>query len=408
MTCSGDVNLQNVAEVSSNRETTNLDNLAAGGFRSTRCISNYPLCSPFRSMLQTGLYPHETGVYVNSVIMQPPPSESTLPELFGNATYNYRTAYIGKWHLDGQPNPGSVRWRRGWQHWAGFNRGHQYNPDIDDPGVYWLNVHKDDTPWFMMISYGGPHGPYNETPQEYKDLYPKDIMQLRDNVPSGRESAAKTDLQGYYGHIKIIDEQIGRLMDYLDTNGLADNTLIVFTADHGDMLFSHNREGKGVEFSEAIRVPFIARLPESIPAGTVTEEKISSIDLYPTLCGLCGITLPMSKGGMDFSGLLVGNSSTGRSEVFLFRRKFNKIGWFGVRTDQYTYAWDGDTGSASSLFDNYADPYQFNNLANDGTHSAVQLQMHDLMISLMKQANDPVTEKAIAARSCMTGDFNIS
>jgi len=114
--CAGDPNIQ----------TPHLDHLATEGIRFTQCCSNTPLCSPYRAMLMSGRYPTRTGVYGNNILL--PPDEYCIAEHFADA--GYAKGYVVKWHLDGDASPGNVRYRQGWQYWAGFNRGHRYFDDV--------------------------------------------------------------------------------------------------------------------------------------------------------------------------------------------------------------------------------------------------------------------------------------
>jgi arylsulfatase A-like enzyme len=396
----------------SNAITPNIDKLAGQGVRFSHCYTNQPLCTPHRAMLMSGKYPTRTGVYENNILLRP--EENCIGDVFSKAGYG--TGYVGKWHLDGGEKPGRVKHTQGWQYFSGFNRGHHY---YDGEAVYWEKDKKhalgdgvyqpdDQTdramkwitkqtqkqrPWFMMLSWGAPHTPYRELPEKYLNMFDPDKFELRPNVKANKNwdiKQLRQELQGYYGHIKALDENAGRLMKFLEDNNLAENTIVMLTADHGDMLLSQSRLYKGVVWEESINVPFIARWPKGIPAGKTVDKLLAGIDLFPTLCGLCNVEVPDGKDGEDYSHLLRGESGPERGSVFITHGKDK---WRAVRTKQYTYCWNFDQTNPALLYDNQRDPYQKENIAYQADARGITEKMHLLLFDWLIKVEDPLAAK---------------
>ncbi len=355
--------------------TPNLDKLAAEGILISNAISGHPVCTPFRAQLFTGRYSHSTGVVHNDIRL--PDNAIVFPQLLKEQ--GYTTGYIGKWHLSGnRRDPVDAVSRRGWDYWAVRNVSHKH-----DQSVYWLNdsaepietpgwepnvqtdlaiefiMSNKQKPFGLFLSYGPPHNPYDLVPQKYVDMYEGMNLVSRPNVPVENEAT----LRLYYAAISNIDVNIGRLSDALEAAGVADNTIFVFTADHGDMLGSQGHRLKQRPWEESINIPFILRYPEKINAGQKQDWIVSTVDMMPTILGLSGIDIPDVVEGMDLSGLFEGTSDTQREAAFLFN--VHKDGgpgtdWRGIRTKQWVYArhYRGDW----VLYDLKNDPYELRNL----------------------------------------------
>lgn len=395
LSCAGDTNLK----------TPHIDKLAKDGVLLTNAYSNSPVCTPHRAMLMSGRYPSHTTVWKNNDLM--PPEEHCVAECFTEA--GYETGYIGKWHIDGPKKPGNVQHRQGWKYWAGFNRGHAFNKgvyftDSDDkikvPEGVFEPVHqtdlaidfikdkaKGDAPWFMMVSYGGPHMPYT-APKEYLDKVKPDTFKLRPNVKDMNDRHRKA-LHGYYGHCMCLDDCVGRLTKTLADLGVDDNTLICFTSDHGDMHRSQGESYKSKPWEESIGIPFIAKWTKGIPAGQKTDSLFSTINIYPTLCGLAKIDKPKMLDGTDQSHVLTGSNGKDIETVYLLINEPERDkAWRGVRTKQYTYAWQRNFKKGYVLYDNLADPYQMDNLIDKLEHKDLQQKMHKLLAEQMKQVGE--------------------
>ena len=368
--------------------TPNLDRLAAEGVIISNAISGHPVCTPFRAQLMTGRYSHSTGVIVNDIRL--PDDEVIFPEVLKQA--GYTTGYIGKWHLSGDRNdPVDAISRRGWDYWAVRNVSHKH-----DQSVYWLNDSTQPTevpgwepdvqtdlaiefikdnkqkPFSLFLSFGPPHNPYPLVPQQYVDMYDGVKLLGRPNVASDNEET----LRLYYAAITSIDVNIGRLSQALEAAGLANNTIFVFTADHGDMLGSQGHRLKQRPWEESINIPFILRYPDKILAGQRKDWIVTTVDMMPTILGLSDIAIPKVVEGMDLSAVFEGTSDEQREEAFLFN--VHKDGgpgtdWRGIRTKEWIYArhYRGDW----VLYDLKNDPYELNNLINDTYYFAVKEEL---------------------------------
>ncbi len=372
-------------------QTPHLDALAQNGVRFAHAFSNSPVCTPARGSLLTGEYPLDHGAVVNDV---PVSTECcSIAHVLKDA--GYATGYIGKWHLDGVPRDRFTppERRLGFDFWRVWNCSHAYldakffGDDAEavpidgyepiaqtDMAMEFIESHQSD-PWCLYLSYGPPHDPYDQVPQEYLDLYDPDRLQLRGNVPESvhkqRGQGWRADpyqvTAGYYAHVTALDEQIGRLIHQLNALNLTDNTIVVFTSDHGDMLGSHGLRNKQLPHAESIDVPLIARWPQKLPAGAVCDGLIGLVDLVPSLVGLMELQLPQPVGGADLSPMFVNPILPGHRSCFLMDiipvdQNVGRDPWRGVRTQRYTYV-ENPAREITHLFDNDADPLQLTNLA---------------------------------------------
>ena len=398
--------------------------LAAQGTTFTQCISNYPVCSPYRAILMTGRWPYQTGVIDNSYPLRQ--SEFSLGEAFQQAGYS--TGYVGKWHLDARGAEGLAlkpegEARHGFQEWRAWYRtnSHQGGSTTFDPvsgkelrpaGYNATNMTDDAIdfiernrarPWMLVISWNPPHPPFRDAPPELMKKYPAGDLQLRPNTVEsvgrsgvgGSGRAVRTDLTGYNAHIEGIDIEMARLLRTLDETGQADNTIVVYTSDHGEMLGAHNRMGKRLPHEESCHVPFIVRAP-GMPAKRKTDTLLGAIDIYPTLCGLAGIPVPESCMGRDLSGAVRGEDIRGPEHQFLMHVSKSQAGgggrnhpaplFRGIRTERYTYAC-GEIGRWC-LYDNREDPYQQHNLADDSSRAKLMAELDGEVLDYLRQAQD--------------------
>ncbi len=369
--------------------TPNLDRLAAQGVITSNAISGHPVCTPFRAQLLTGRYSHSTGVILNDVRL--PDDAVIFPEILKDE--GYTTGYIGKWHLAGgdREDPVDSVSRRGWDFWAVRNVSHRH-----DDVKYWLNDATDpveapgwepdiqtdlaidfiesnkDAPFSLFMSFGPPHNPYPLVPQEFVDLYEGVDLIPRPNVPVEDEER----LRFYYAAVTSIDANIGRLTAALERSGVADNTIFVFTADHGDMLGSQGHVLKQRPWEESINIPFIMRYPAQIDSGQKQDWIVSTVDMMPTLLGLSDIPVPEVVEGMDLSDVFLGTSNEQREAAFLFN--VHKDGgpgtdWRGIRTKKWVYA--RHYRADWVLYDLENDPYELNNLVDDENFSDVKEEL---------------------------------
>lgn len=253
------------------------------------CVSTYPLCTPHRAILISGLYPCQSGIVQNQQRLEP--TVPGLGETFRSA--GYHTGYVGKWHLSGAENnfvpKGPYRFGfEDWHVWAGTNKHYDgitfdqdtgerlvmpgYQPTrMTDQALDFLKKQKGaEKPWFLVLALNPPHPPY-DPPAEDRDQYAQSAAKFRPNVrlstPADKLSEPYPQLesieklrkaeQGYYGAISAVDKEFARLLKALDENGMADDTIVVYTSDHGDMLGSHGHMGKQMPHDESCRVPFL-------------------------------------------------------------------------------------------------------------------------------------------------------
>lgn len=400
--------------------TPNLDCLASEGVMFHNAIANCPVCTPSRAVLQTGKFPLTNHTLANDLPLQT--RHQTLGTILRD--HGYRTGYIGKWHLDGIPRerftPPGPR-RAGYDDfWAVHNCWHNYfdiqyyrdEPEMIRTGGYEPEVQTGlaieflqrfhQEPFYLFLSYGPPHAPYQMVPDLYKQRYDAETMPLRPNT----KNPNRADIAGYYAHIDALDEQVGRLVNTLEELGVRDNTLIVFTSDHGDMLYSQGRLKKQQPWEESINVPLIFNAPMHIPQGVKQDTLFGTVDMTPTLLGLLGIDVPADMEGMDLHTHVLNQGGNEHDSVPIMdilptdqAKDWNGRPWRGVRTKRYTYARFHDEGWV--LYDNQEDPYQLNNLINTSGGKDLQEEMEAKLQSWMDCLNDdfaPV-EQILAERN---------
>jgi len=396
--------------------TPNLDQLAKDGSLLTNAISTYPLCCPYRAMLMTGRFPLSNKVIANGPPL--PDNELCIAEVL--KTVGYQTGYIGKWHLNGHTETNTVeeqfippgKKRHGFDYWAALNFSHNYfdsyyygdkpekiplkgwEPDAQtDLAIRYMKEHKD-APFCLFLSWGPPHNPY-VAPEKYKKMYNPDKIKLRENVFRTLESA-RIDYCSYYAAITSLDWNMGRLMEEMDKLGIADNTIVVFTSDHGDMLYSLGLYEKQWPYEESIHMPFIIRFPPKIKSGQKNDLLLGSPDIMPTLLSLMGVDIPKTVEGKDLSPFIIGNATETEPDSVLIETilptwriadRMGLRGWRGVRTKRYTYAKFRE--SDWILMDNKLDPYQRRNLVYNKEYDSLKEELKAKLDYWLKKTNDP-------------------
>lgn len=341
-------------------ETPHLDALAAAGIGLPHAVSCYPVCSPHRAMLVTSQYPHANGIThnVNSETAEHGVRLRAGVGSWGQALADagYRTGWIGKWHLEpptaedavfgeGRRDDGKV-WdaysppeaRHGFGFWHSYGccdnhlAPHYWEGDAPREARIdvdaWSAEHETDValqflddaaagpePFALVVSFNPPHQPFDQLPAwadpSYRALAPEALL-TRPNVDLtsgvGEEAVAIAPL--YFAAVAGIDAQVGRLTAALERLGLADDTLVVVTSDHGQQMGSHGLLYKNVPFEESLRIPFVARFPGRLPAATRPETVLSSVDVGPTLLGLLGSPPMEGAAGQDRSAHLTGAGSS--------------------------------------------------------------------------------------------------
>lgn len=401
-----------------NVQTPNLNKLAKQSLNYCNAVSVCPVCTPHRAALMTGRFPTSTGMFLNDAYL--PSEELCMAEIFKGA--GYARGFIGKWHLDGHGRTSFIppKRRQGWDYWKGNECSHNYNhspyytgndPQIKywdgydafaetrDAQAYLKEKAKGGQPFILEIAFGTPHFPHATAPPEYKKLYPPEKMKLAPNVPAELQAAARKELQGYYAHCTALDHCIGELMKTLDETGLAENTIVVFSADHGETMGSHgNRPAqKQVPWDEAARVPFLLRYPAANgPKGVTVKTPLTTPDILPTLLGLAGVPIPKSVEGTDPSETVRDPKfAEDRAALYEGVSPFAHLGQEGqvnnreyraIRTSRYTYV--RDLKGPWLLYDDEADPFQMNNLVNQPEAAALQKELDAKLWAELKKRGD--------------------
>ena len=401
-------------------ESPNIDRLAERGIRFDRAYCQFPLCGPSRNSLLTGLYPNSTGILQNSQIFrQTIPQHLSLSHAFRRE--GYFAARIGKlyhynvpksvgtnghddpgsWELELNPagcdrlleepdifslRPGSFG---GTLSWYASPRGDLLHTDgmLASDAVWVLErCAREARPFFLAVGFYRPHTPY-VAPESYFEGYPQPDMPLaagweedQQDLPADALGSHKQDhdlltddlrrqaIQAYFASISFMDAQVGRVLDALEELGLAENTIVVFTSDHGYHLGEHGLWQKMSLFEQSARVPLIISAPGLDTAGGVAESPVGLIDVYPTLTQLCGVSAPDNLQGQSLSSMLDDPDAEGRgwalSQVTRGPRNDRRMG-YTLRTSGWRYTeWD-EGRHGRELYDHQADPLEQSNLADD-------------------------------------------
>lgn len=386
-------------------DTPNIDRLAADGALFTNFFTNSAVCTPSRGCFVTGRYPESHGAYANNIPLNR--DEITFAEVLKRN--GYRTGYAGKWHLDGTPRPGWVHPERAMgfdDAYHMFNRGHWKKIEdspmkdaqptvhptrvIGDESTYttdWLTNkalrfinETGDQPFCFMLSLPDPHGPVKVRPP-YDTLFSPRDMPLPatffpESLPdwardlqeeshfgihkSDREERLRWFLALYFGEVKLIDDSVGRLVERLKARGLLDDTILVFTTDHGEYAGEHGLKGKNQLYETAYRIPMIARWPGGIKPRTRVENVLSTVDFQPTVLTLMGVPPCGREQGRDGSALIRREKCEWDDYAHLHHSSHTRAGIF-TRDFELALVKDGD----GVLFDRTRDPHQTRNLFHD-------------------------------------------
>ena len=396
-----------------NVRTPNLDKLAAQSIDLRQATSGWSVCSPYRASLLTGQYPLTHGVFLNDV---PIGSDAVgLGTAFRDA--GYHTGYIGKWHVDGRGRSAPIppARRLGFEHWQvlecthDYNRSHYYEGDDATKRMWpeydaisqtraaqrYLENTDSDKPFFLVLSWGPPHDPYQTAPAEFRALYDPQTLKLRPNVPPAEEVEWREKLAGYYAHCTALDSCVGELLQTLEDANLSDDTIFIFTSDHGDMLGSQGEEKKQRPWSESTRVPCLLRYPARFGREARTcDALVNSLDWMPTLLGLCGAPIPETVEGRDFSTAIAGGADPSHGAALLacfhpfgeYSHSKQAHAYRGVRTQTHTYV--RSLEGPWLLYDDGADPYQMTNLIDLPGHEKIQAELETQLQFKLREQND--------------------
>ncbi len=432
-------------------KTPFLNQLANEGVQFTNAHVSYPLCCPFRASLLTGKYAQSHGLTQNHFPLDA--NQDFLAALLKGV--GYQTGYVGKWHLEGGPKPGYVPLDRrfGFDDFVGFNRGHQYlqaifyrdtdqpyhckryEPDFQtDHIIKFIEkavTNGSDQPFFGFVGYGPPHHP-NTMPEHWRNMYDPNEIPLPPGVPNPelqrdtQQQRLEIDCEGnekarlksrcaygtkppgepeteeeirqfiaeYYGMVSNIDHNVGRILNCLDRLGVADNTMVIFLSDHGDMLGQHGYYCgyKPTGHRSAMQVPFIVRYPAKFEAGRTVDALIDvAVDTMPTLLELCGVAIPEAVEGVSYLPLLDGSAESTRDQINYqtfkmvdgVKGEFTPVPERGIRTKGWLYV--RQPIRRKLLFDQNADPDELNNLVDDPQYDAL-MDEFDAQIEAHMQA----------------------
>jgi arylsulfatase A-like enzyme len=407
--------------------TPNFDRLASEGLVFENAFANHPLCSPYRANLLTGKYGFANGVPDNEYVLWD--NQVTLAQALKAA--GYRTAYVGKWHLG--TGPYTAKKRHGFdylfasncpnRHYgAAYFRNEAGPITIDkfcpegetDEAIQFMEDHAKrhgDAPFAVVMSWEPPHWPYDQYPQEF-NVYDPAQVDLPPNVPVQMADFARREIAQYYGNVSALDAQMGRLLEALDRLGIAEDTIVCFSSDHGDHLSSHGygkpadkwmyptmRASKATPYEESVHIPFLLRYPRAVQRGRRSRALFGSVDVMPTLLDLCGVPIPKGVQGHSLARVVVGKEGGAVPDaVYLMnmgtgwpdRPRWTGF-WRGVRTDRWVYArwWHNQDEHEPILFDHQDDPYEINNLAGNPKFADVQREMEARLKKWMSDTGDP-------------------
>ena len=396
--------------------TPHLETFAADSTVFERAISTSPVCTPYRGCLLSGLYPSQTGVRHNG---QAYPSDMpSLADQLNEA--GYATHYLGKWHLSGEPQEN--RWvppekRAGFTHFIGWESHHvDHHAGLiwrDDPNEpFKMPGHETDAltdialrqlalaaqdrdPFFMLLSYQAPHPPCSPSHDylvHYRGLdllreANADALAWYDMPHWNAEYDVATFRQLYFGEISHLDAAFGRLLSRLEELDLSENTLVLFTSDHGEMAGAHGLFGKGLMYEESLHVPLVARAPGKA-RGRRTTQLAATIDLMPTLLDYAGLESKAAEGISLRAQIEGGAADSDRIVISEFQD-------FCATTQTWKLVTDGRTIRPAALYHIGDDPYELDNRLHDPDCADIQATLQAALIHWHKRAVESVAANPI-------------
>lgn len=409
--------------------TPNIDWLADNGAICTSYYATTPVCSPSRASLISGKYPQNTDVIQNNIPLRG--NTKTLGSILGSR--GYATGWAGKWHLDGAGKPQWAPKRNfGFEdNRYMFNRGHwkKFKDTKNGPAVgaknkkgeanYNLNgaddksfstdwlvdktlefiKEKQNDPFCYVLSLPDPHGPNTVRPP-YNTMYlgvdvpvPPSLTKQEDQTPKWAPKDPKMNprllraiMPQYYGMVKCIDDNVGRIITALRETKALENTFIVFTSDHGDLCGEHGRANKGVPYEGSARIPFLLYAPGSVRPGTKINAALGSVDFLPTILPLLGQKVPLAFEGKDASSHFLGTATEDASDVTIIRGTGSK-GWVAAISDRFKLVYSSN--DKPWLFDLLNDPQELDNHFSSPEHSFTVKALSKALIDYNTLYNDP-------------------
>lgn len=423
--------------------TPNIDRLASVGLRFENAVTNNPVCMPARSILLSGQYSRTCCGELNNVASRlsfggwtmpfypkkgrPHLKDPTLLEIL--RSNGYHTAVIGKWHIHSWPHdvgfeyyliPRVFHTHVG-QHYS-ENGGPEFVPqgfsvdfEAEKVAEFFQLRKQSNKPFFLFYNISPPHLPFEDIPDRYKTMYKPEDMHIRENayidgkmvndrsafqnymydhkgylfgLPYTEKLPDDFDLRHlytqYYGATTWVDDTIGKLLKNLEIAGLDDNTIVIFTSDHGDILGSHGRWQKGRFYQESTRIPMMWRVP-GLSKGLVAEKQITSlVDIAPTILDLIGINIPNHMQGQSLAPILRGETDELEKNYTFIESIVHGAAirtpryLFGKRMDLKTREMNNDR---TWFFDLQKDPFELENLVNNGHKKDLRKELENILES---------------------------
>jgi arylsulfatase A-like enzyme len=415
-------------------QTPNIDRIARDGMRFNQCLVTNSICTPSRAAILTGKYAHINGV---PVFNRFDGSQPTLAKYLQAA--GYHTGMIGKWHLGSDPTgfaswtilPGQGVYKEPvFIHQNGERKKHAgYVTDvITDLSLELLEQRPKDKPFFLMCHHKAPHRPWQPDekhakkwenvqvpePATFNDDYStrsdaareatmridRDLNKtdLKQDPPQGLSAEAlkkwkyQRYMRDYLACIDSVDENVGRLLDYLDKNGLAENTIVVYTSDQGFFLGDHDWFDKRFMYEESLKMPFLVRWPTKVKPGTTNDGMILNVDFAPTLLDVAGQKVAADIQGRSFLPLLGGERPKDWRTSMYYRyyhypQDHRVQPHYGVRTERYKLIYFNKIDQWE-LFDLQKDPHELKNVYNDPAYAETRKELKEEMYRLKKELQD--------------------
>lgn len=424
-------------------QTPGMDRLAKEGVHIKNAFVSTALCSPSRASILTGQYAHTHTVVDNEAAL--PSNLVFFPSYLQKS--GYQTAFVGKWHMgntDDQPQPG-------FDHWISFQgQGVYYNPTFNvdgkrikqaegsyitdlltDYALEWLNKTNKSKPFFLYLSHKGVHAefyPAKRHEGKYTDVPvvcpPSMYLTATDSsktygIPTPPGSKVNTrDIPNwvraqryswhgvdymYHGTIKFddfyrryletlqaVDESIERIINWVVSHGLKDNTMIVYMGDNGFSFGEHGLIDKRHAYEESMRVPLLVWAPGMVKPNSVMEQIIMNVDLAPTFLDLAGIAKPKQMQGFSFAEILGGKSVTWQRDKVFYEYYWEAAfpqtpTTFAIRTERYKYIYYNGIWDINELYDLQADPYEMNNLIRDPAYQQTGMKLRTELFNWLGQ-----------------------
>lgn len=422
-------------------KTPNIDRLAREGMRLKNCFVTNSICTPSRAVILTGKYSHINGVPVFNHIDS---SQPMLQKYLQRA--GYYTGLIGKWHLGGndatRPDDGKPS---GFDYWNILpGQGLYFDPVMIDMGerkklkgyttdiitdlaIQFIEKRPEEKPFLLMYHHKAPHRNWQPDekhrkqfenvnipePETFNDDYTsrsdaarmatmrvdRDLTEndLKMKPPEGLSAQElkkwkyQRYMRDYLACVASVDDNVGRLLDWLDRKGLTENTIVIYTSDQGFFLGDHNFFDKRFMYEESLRTPFLIRWPGRIRAGSLNEDMILNVDFAPTLLAAAGQSVPLDMQGHSFLPLLQGGKLKEWRTSMYYRYyhpgHHNVAAHYGIRTDRYKlihfnqlHQWE--------LFDLKKDPREMKNVYSDPANAGIVKRLKEELMRLKKELND--------------------